>query len=916
MSGSASYVDSDDPYAAAGGDGRAAAQTKPTVQHMRMSVDETLAALDVPSLEQGLPAAAAVTRRRQYGENALKGDPPAPPWQKWLEQCREPMNLLLFGSAAVSMLVGQLDDAVCIVIALAIVITVGVVQEYRSEQSLQALNQLVPPTCHLVRDGCIRIELASELVPGDVVRFSTGDRVPADVRVARAATLEMDESALTGEVQPMRKTSAPVPHAADNASINERENIAYMGTLVQHGHGTGIVVATGSATEFGRIFSMVDQVGERQTPLQRSMADLAQRLSVGSLCVIGAILLLGIVQQQSWLAMFTMAVSLAVAAIPEGLPIVVTVTLALGALRMSERHAIVKRLPSVETLGCVSVVCSDKTGTLTSNEMRVIQCYTVDDGVVDLRHGRAHAPSRAMVRSLDVGALCNDARVDENGAFTGVPTETALMRVLPEFGRGDPRSAWTRTDEVPFRSEQKWMSVTGFARDGGVTGHAVGRGSAETLLKGSPEAVLRQCQQYCARDRAAAPLTDATRAAVRTTADALAGDGLRVLATAARATGDAAFTFCGLAAMHDPPRPGVAAAVATLQRGGVHVAMITGDAAPTAVAIARELGIAHTQEPYSMLTGTQMDALSDRQLQERVRSVAVFARTAPQHKLRIVAALQANNDVVGMTGDGVNDAPALKLADVGIAMGEGGTDVTKEAADVILVDDNFTTILAAVREGKSIFYNTQNFLAFQLSTSAAALVLITLSTAMRMRFPLNAMQILFVNILMDGPPSQSLGVDPADETVMRRPPRAREAPVLTRVIFARAAFSAVVIIVFTLAVFLTALHRLGPGPRESTLTFSCFVFLDLVSALENRGLRTRLSDNHMLLWTVGGGVLAQFLLIYFPPFQRIFQTTALSLGDLCLMAFISALSFAVHEVRRWYERTLYYDAASNAEQRA
>ena len=394
---------------------------------------------------------------------------------------------------------GQIDDAVCITLALAIVITVGIVQEYRSEKSLEELNRLVPPSCHLIRDGHRHDVLAQELVPGDVVTFSTGDRVPADVRIAEAHELEVDESALTGEVMPRRKSSAAVaPDSATDtgASINERENIAFMGTLVRHGHGRGIVVAVGPETEFGSIFDMVDQVSERKTPMQASMADLAKRLSIISLVLIAVIFLLGLLQNLPWLEMFTIGVSLAVAAIPEGLPIVVTVTLVLGALRMSHRKAIIKKLPSVETLGCVSVVCSDKTGTLTSNEMRVVRCYTVPDGTVDVQQAAAHGPGAALRRSLLVGNLCNNAQRDANGKLVGSPTEVAMLLVLQTFGIDDARPQYRRVEEVPFRSETRSMSVT-----------AQGAGGTHVFFKGAPEVVLGKCTSYIAADGSTHPLT-------------------------------------------------------------------------------------------------------------------------------------------------------------------------------------------------------------------------------------------------------------------------------------------------------------------------------------------------------------------------------------------------------------------------
>lgn len=865
---------------------------------MRLSVDETLRALQVPSLEQGLSESAVHNVRLATGaRNELAEKESEPMWQKWLEQFKEPLNLLLLGSAAVSVAVGQIDDAVCITLALAIVITVGIVQEYRSEKSLEELNRLVPPSCHLIRDGRRHDVLAQELVPGDVVTFSTGDRVPADVRIAEAHELEVDESALTGEVMPRRKCSAAVaPDSATDtgASINERENIAFMGTLVRHGRGRGIVVAVGPETEFGSIFDMVDQVSERKTPMQASMADLAKRLSIISLVLIAVIFLLGLLQNLPWLEMFTIGVSLAVAAIPEGLPIVVTVTLVLGALRMSHRKAIIKKLPSVETLGCVSVVCSDKTGTLTSNEMRVVRCYTVPDGTVDVQQAAAHGPGAALRRSLLVGNLCNNAQRDANGKLVGSPTEVAMLLVLHTFGIDDARPQYRRVEEVPFRSETRSMSVT-----------AQGAGGTHVFFKGAPEVVLGKCTNYIAADGSTHPLTSDVRSAIQEAVRKMSYDGLRVLATAeAPQHARHSLTFAGLQGMQDPPRDGVVDAVSALQHGGVQVVMITGDSETTAVSIARQLQLLQGSGAVGVMTGREVETLSDRQLQECVRSVAVFARTSPQHKMRIVAALQASDAVVGVTGDGVNDAPALKLADVGIAMGRGGTDVAKEAADMILVDDNFASILPAVREGKVIFYNIQNFLCFQLSTSAATLALITISTAMHLRFPLNAMQILFINILMDGPPSQSLGVDPPDESIMRRPPRAKDAAVLTSRLLYRVAFSTVVMVVFTFFVFLWERPPDGADARDSTMTFTTFVLLDLVSAVQSRGLLTPLLDNHMLLWTTGGSLLAQLLLVYFPPLQRVFQTEALALRDMLFILVLTGSSFALHEARREYERSL------------
>lgn len=868
---------------------------------MSLSVDDTLKELDVPSLAQGIGSARVPQLRNKWGRNVLAEKEKDPPWKKWLEQFQEPLNALLLGSAAVSIMVGQIDDAVGITLALLIVITVGIVQEYRSEKSLEALTQLVPPSCHLVRDGQLSTVYAQELVPGDVVKFSTGDRIPADVRIAESHSLAVDESTLTGEVMPRRKVSRAIEgDTSTGVSINERENIAFMGTLVSDGNGVGIVVATGTETEFGSIFDMVDQVSERRTPLQSSMDELAQRLSIVSLALIGGILLIGVFQSRPWLDMFTIGVSLAVAAIPEGLPIVVTVTLALGALRMSKRRAIMKQLPSIETLGCMSVICSDKTGTLTTGEMQVMQCFTVPDGTVSADGMRQR--SSALHNCVMAGALCNDAKISD-GKASGSPTEVAMLRVAEKFGISGVRDSWTRTDSVPFRSETKMMSVTGHENTRG--------GQQYTYVKGALERLLPRCTTYYGAGDAVQKLTNDVQATIKQASNEMSRNGLRVLATAGGPAGGTP-TFYGLEAMQDPPREGVRKAIATLQRSCVHIVMITGDSPTTAGAIAHQLGLTARQDE-GVLTGKEVDTLSDRQLQDHMSRVAVFARTEPQHKMRIVSSLQSNDAVVGMTGDGVNDSPALKLADVGIAMGNG-TDVAKEAADMILVDDNFATILSAVREGKAIFYNIQNFLAFQLSTSVATLALITLSTLFGFSTPLNPMQILFINILMDGPPSQSLGVDPAHETVMSRPPRRKDASVLTNQVRFRVLFSAALMLSGTLFVFLYQRHiGLRNDNGLSTLSFSAFVMLDLVSAVQNRGLYTGLHENKMLVYTCTGSFLAHLLLIYFPPLQGIFQTQGMTLRQLIFVTGVAAACFAIHEARREYERGLEDEQVSDKE---
>ncbi|KAI0264186.1 hypothetical protein BC834DRAFT_924730 [Gloeopeniophorella convolvens] len=867
------------------------------------------------SSTHGLAAAAVPALREAHGYNEFSVAAPEPLLLKFAQTIYEsPLILLLCGSAVVSAVMGNVDDAVSITVAILIVLTVGFVQERRSEKSLEALNKLVPHHCHIVRDGAPHHVLANEVVPGDLVTFATGDRVPADVRLLAAADLEIDESSLTGETDARRKHPAPAPRAAPLA---ERACIAYMGTLVRAGRGAGVVVATGARTEFGVVFGMVQDVAARRTPLQLSMDDLAKRLSLLSFAIIGLICLVGVVQRRPWLDMFTIGVSLAVAAIPEGLPIVTTVTLALGVLRMSKRRAIVKKLHAVEALGAVSVICADKTGTLTRNEQAVAELYAVDE-LVPLDTSGAPAPpqhhhhhiSPALRRALEIGALCNDARTDTpDGAPVGHAMDVALLRALAALGLPDPRPAFTRTAERPFSSDTKTMVVSGT--------HAAAGSPREMLYaKGALEALLPRCRFYHVADGSTPALDAGVRAAITARAGAAAARGLRVLAlaygygsattttstpagTPARTPSpnpdDPPLVFAGFAAMLDPPRRGAADAVGLLQRGGVRVVMITGDAPDTARAIARALGL-RAAGAGACVTGAELDAMAPGELRARVGG--------PRHKMAIVAALQARGEVVAMTGDGVNDAPALKMADIGVSMGKSGTDVAKEAADVILVDDNFSTILPAIEEGKSIFHNIQNFLSFQLSTAAAALTLITLSTCFGLSNPLNAMQILFINILMDGPPSQSLGVDPVDRAVMRRPPRRKDDPIITRRILARVVFSASLIVAGTLFIYFFALSDEHMSRREQTMTFTCFVLLDLVSAVQNRGLGCALGANRMLLLTVGVSAASQLALVYVPLMQAVFQTEALPLDDLLLLLALAAGAFALHEGRRRYERAL------------
>lgn len=994
------------------------------------------------SLHYGLSPAEAEARLLRDGPNELPHDEPEPLWLRFLKQFKETLILLLLASAAISFVMGNYDDAISITLAVAIVVTVGFVQEYRSEKSLEALSRLVPHHAHLIRNvsGLPNVSLnssehnttvadielqdmhskgntyasatvpastnvlASQLVVGDLVLFTTGDRIPADIRITVAKDLSIDESNLTGENEPVvkyadalrqvsgRSTRSPKvispPHTplydapasgavGADIRLNEQHNIAFMGTLVRSGYGQGIVIATGAKTEFGSISASLHEIESPRTPLQLSMDRLGQELSYISFGVIGLIVLVGLLQGRKLLDMFTIGVSLAVAAIPEGLPIIVTVTLALGVLRMAKRGAIMRRLPSVETLGSVNVVCSDKTGTLTLNHMTVTKMWHFDcekpfevhkdsnsltvcpaartilrvgNIANNARLARAHANSPASPSSAAI--LRSTVDMSSSGVksrWVGQPTDVAILDLLDTFGEDDVRDRIsTRVSETPFSSERKWMGViigSGSSADGITPMH--GGGTDMAYIKGATEQVLLRCDTYLTQDGREVILDEPRRNIVRQAAEQMASEGLRVLAFASGVVRDASrsrfgsrsstpvhknsassdydryfgLVFSGLMAMNDPPRKDVHKSIRRLMSGGVRIIMITGDAETTAVAIAKSLGMPVHDSPgtRSVLRGDEIDHMSTEELAQTISATSIFARTSPDHKLKIVRALQYQGDVVAMTGDGVNDAPALKKADIGISMGKLGTDVAKEAADMILTDDDFSTILRAIEQGKGIFYNIQNFITFQLSTSVAALSLVLLSTTLGFKNPLNAMQILWINILMDGPPAQSLGVEPVDPSIMSRPPRPRAARVLTAPLIRRVLTSASLIMLGTLGIYIlemgTADDASNPGrhtkvvtAHDTTMTFTCFVLFDMFNALTCRSesksvLRGELPlfGNKMFNYAVLGSLAGQACVIYLPFLQRVFQTEALSLANLVKLLCISSTVFWVDEGRKYYQ---------------
>lgn len=855
--------------------------------------------------EVGLSSIEVERRKQKHGYNEMNIREDEPLWWKYVSQFKEPLILLLLSSAAISLITKEFDDAISITLAIIIVVTVGFVQEYRSEKSLEAMTQLIPPKCHCIRDGMIQEMLARFLVPGDLVYISVGDRIPADIRLTEAADLEIDESSFTGETTPSCKDI----HARTditNGRIDKLTNICFMGTFVCSGHGKGIVTGTGENSEFGNVFKMMQSEEAPKTPLQKNMDALGKQLSFYSLCIIGGILLLGWFQGRNILTMFTIGVSLAVAAIPEGLPIVVTVTLALGVIRMARKHAIVKRLPVVETLGCVNVVCSDKTGTLTQHIMEATQIYTASRKACQVTSSRkSHGVGSVIcdgvkvtidshpdvIKAIEVACVCNNAQL-EGDKLLGQPTEGALLFLGQKVGMCNTRDRYTRLEERTFSSDQKWMAVCVRKNKNSLENE-----KGVWFMKGALEVVLRHCTTVYPSNM---PLSLKERAHFEGVSAEIGKQGLRVIALA-QGEDLNRLCFIGMIGMWDPPRVGVISAISELTNGGVDVKMITGDSLETAQAIADNLGI--LTHSALCLSGDELDQLgtNPQHLSATVNRTSVFYRVSPRHKVVIIKSLQCINKIVAMTGDGTNDAVAVKRADIGIAMGRAGTDVCREAADMILTDDNFTTILSAVEEGKGIYYNIRNFVRFQLSTSISALSLITLSIIFGLPNPLNAMQILWINIIMDGPPAQSLGVEPVDKDVMTQPPRKATDKMISMTLLTRIVTSAIIIVSGTLWVFQRELQDGIITPRDTTMTFTCFVLFDMFNALTCRSLSKSVITmgvftNRMFLYAVGGSLLGQLLVIYFPPLQIIFQTEALSLLDIILLCILCSSVLIVDEI--------------------
>jgi P-type Ca2+ transporter type 2C len=852
----------------------------------------------------GLDSAEAARRLESHGPNRLSESVGRAPWRILLDQFRGLLIGILIGAAGLSALIGELADAVAILVILLLNAALGFYQEYRAERAMEALRSMAAPSAVVLRDGQPRDIAADGLVPGDVCLLQAGDVVPADLRLLEANSLRIDEAPLTGESVAVEKTEAGALDPA--ADVGERSNIAHATTLVTHGSATGVVIATGMSTEVGHIAGLLQRTEAVRTPLQRRLDVFGRRIGVAALAICAVIFLMGVLRGQPWLTMLMVAVSLAVAAVPEALPAVVTVALALGARRMVSLNALARRLSAVETLGSVTVICSDKTGTLTQSTMTAEEIALADE---DLAAGQPLLPDESppLAELLLAALLCNDAAdPHDSAAPQGDPTEVALRDLALRNGleRRELLQSRPRVAELPFDSERKRMSTVHAGPDGLVV-----------YVKGALESVLQRSTRLLTRD-GPIRLDQGAGGRLREREEAMAGRGLRVLALARRELETSEppedpeqlerdLTLLGLVGLMDPPRPEAAGAVEECHRAGIRPIMITGDHPLTARAIAERLGI--WKEGGRIVTGRELEAGSAGDLAAHVSHATVFARVSPEHKLRIVEALQASGELVAMTGDGVNDAPALKRAEIGVAMGITGTEVAKEASAMVLLDDRFQTIVAAVREGRRIFDNIRRFVRYTMTTNSGEIWVVLLAPLLGFPVPLLPIQILWINLVTDGLPGIALAVEPAERNVMRRPPRRPDESIFAHGMGYHIVFFGLLLAAVSLAGLFYGHHGRGQEDHHRTMVFTvlalgqmahCLAIRSEIDSLFRQGLRSNL----WVLGAVSATVALQLAVVYAPPLQAVLHTHPLSADELLVALGLSAVVFAGVELEKLFRR--------------
>jgi len=920
-------------------------------------------------LETGLTEQEARQRLAVYGPNELPAASRTPLWRLFLDQFKDFVVLLLIAASVVSALLGDTIEAIAIMAIVVLNGIIGLVQERKADQALEALKKMAAPDAFALRDGK-RVKVpARELTPGDIVFLEAGNYVPADIRLAESFNLQINESALTGESEPVTKRADRVIEAS--APIGDRLNTAFSSTVVTYGRGKGIVTATGQRTEIGMIARMLGEIEEESTPLQKRLNQLGKTLSLIALTLCGLVFVIevarntdvGLIFSQgfaTYLAayskaitdFFILAVSLAVAAVPEGLAAVVTINLALGMREMVKRNALIRRLSAVETLGSATVICTDKTGTLTQNAMNVARIvaggreYAVTgeryEPKGDIREIGARRTSSAeaghapdLMTLLRGALLCNDALLEASGAhddqptwrMVGDPTEGALVVAAARAGlwRHDLEQLLPRIAEAPFDADRKMMTTIHRDRN---------TGALVAYTKGAPDIVLSRCSHWLVEGQVK-PLTEADRRAWLEKNAALASEALRVLAVATRTVSEAELkqaqdagggpalaniaerdmTFAGLLGMIDPPRPEVIPAIRQAKEAGIRTIMITGDYPATARAIARQIGLLTDNEQRAsrnssdVVTGAELEAMSDDALRETVKTTSVFARVAPEHKVRIVTAVRSNGHVAAMTGDGVNDAPALKRADIGVAMGITGTDVSKETADMVLTDDNYASIVRAVEQGRIIYSNIRKFVFYLLGCNVAEIFIILGATLAGLRSPLTAIQLLWLNLMTDGAPALALGLEKGDPDVMKVPPRPAKEPIINRRMTLGMATQTVALMGAVLGIYAIAL-QIFPAQAE-TMAFAALAFAELLLAYTSRSerysvVRVGLFSNRAMQWAVLASIAGLLAVMYIPFFNPVFDTAPLTLQQWALLlpaifapALVAEITKAVARKKGW-----------------
>jgi Ca2+-transporting ATPase len=904
--------------------------TEPRQWHTKTS-DETERTLEVKPAT-GLSVDEVQTRQEHYGRNELIDRGAKSPFRILLDQFRDTMVIILLAAGAISLMISDWKDAVAILAIVLLNAILGFVQEYRAERAMAALKQMAVPSVKVRRNQHVVEINAKELVPGDVILIEAGNAIPADARLIEVANLRVEEAALTGESLPVEKKSETLIES--DIPLGDRHNMIYMGTLATYGRGQAIVVETGMRTELGRIAELIQSVGDEQTPLQRRMSKLGKTLAFAALGIVVLVFVLGLIRGEDPAEMFLTAIAMAVAAIPEGLPAVVAISLALGAQRMLRRQALIRNLPAVETLGSITVICSDKTGTLTENRMKV---RVLD--VAGHTHQLTDFSTNSMVQldHLDPtsslllvgGALVNDAILEydtthQNGfVVIGDPTEGALLTVAAKYGihKTKLEEILPRRAEIPFSSERKRMStlheVNLNGKDDGIEailrqiypGHAV---KSLLFTKGSVDGLLEISDRVWVNG-GTETLNPSWQERIEKVNNQMAGDGLRVLGVAMKPilelpsgeldeNHERDLLFVGMLGMIDPPRSEAMSAVANSQAAGIRTMMITGDHPLTARRIAQDLGISKNDR---ILTGQELNRLSPEELESVIDEVSVYARVSPEHKLDIVEALQKKGHIVAMTGDGVNDAPALRKSDIGVAMGINGTDVSKEAADMVLLDDNFATIVNAIEEGRAIYDNVRKFIKYTMTSNAGEIYAMLFAPFLGMPLPLSALQILWINLVTDGLPGLALSLEGAEENTMRRPPNSPKESILARGMGRHILWVGLLMGLVSLGVGLWGWTT--GNPYWQTLVFNTLTLSQMGHALAIRSEHTSLFkqglfSNRALIGAILLTFVLQMLVIYWKPLQSIFDTLPLPPLELAISFILSLTVFLAVEVEKWFKR--------------